>query len=152
MCLCRDNSVICIIYNEGEEVYPCRDNSVICIVNCKSRNYRDTDTPPRPRSFNAFQGIITGQIHLRALVGLLCVCDNQHHHPDHIYLFSIQLKEYKVIGRALPTPKNRVPPLYQMRIFANDMSTAKSRFWYFCSLLRKMKKTQGEIVCCEQAS
>ena len=37
-----------------------------------------------------------------------------------------------------------------MRIFANDKATAKSRFWYFCTQLRKMKKTQGEIVCCEQ--
>merc|ERR1712038_1830026 len=61
-----------------------------------------------------------------------------------------QLKEYKVVGRSIPTEKNRVPPLYQMRIFANDKATAKSRFWYFCTQLRKMKKTQGEIVCCEQ--
>merc|ERR1712044_123408 len=37
-----------------------------------------------------------------------------------------------------------------MRIFANDKATARSRFWYFCTQLRKMKKTQGEIVCCEQ--
>merc|ERR1712004_117669 len=61
-----------------------------------------------------------------------------------------ELKEYKVVGRSIPTEKNRVPPLYQMRIFANDKATAKSRFWYFCTQLRKMKKTQGEIVCCEQ--
>merc|ERR1712002_1017215 len=61
-----------------------------------------------------------------------------------------ELKEYRVIGRSIPTDKDRVPPLYQMRIFANDKATAKSRFWYFCSMLRKMKKTLGEIVCCEQ--
>merc|ERR1711935_329583 len=61
-----------------------------------------------------------------------------------------ELKEYKIVGRSIPTEKNRVPPLYQMRIFANDKATAKSRFWYFCTQLRKMKKTQGEIVCCEQ--
>merc|ERR1712018_705426 len=50
-------------------------------------------------------------------------------------------KEYKVIGRMVPTDKNRVPPLYQLRIFAQDKCVAKSRFWYFCTQLRKMKKT-----------
>ncbi|CAD5110892.1 DgyrCDS256 [Dimorphilus gyrociliatus] len=61
-----------------------------------------------------------------------------------------ELKEYKIVGRALPTPKNRVPPLYQMRIFATDICTAKSRYWYFVSNLKKMKKTKGEIVCCQR--
>merc|ERR1712018_545014 len=53
-------------------------------------------------------------------------------------------KEYKVIGRMVPTDKNRVPPLYQLRIFAQDKCVAKSRFWYFCTQLRKMKKTAGK--------
>ena len=64
-------------------------------------------------------------------------------------VFVIQLKEYKVIGRMMPTETSRTPKLYQMRIFAPDKPTAKSRFWYFCNRLRKMKKTQGEIVCCQ---
>ncbi|KAL5013342.1 hypothetical protein ScPMuIL_007612 [Solemya velum] len=61
-----------------------------------------------------------------------------------------ELTEYKVIGRSMPTDKNRTPPLYQMRIFAPDKCTAKSRFWYFAKLLKKMKKTQGEIVCIQK--
>ncbi|KAJ8301278.1 hypothetical protein KUTeg_021015 [Tegillarca granosa] len=61
-----------------------------------------------------------------------------------------ELKEYKVIGRSMPTEKLRVPPLYQMRIFAPDKCTAKSRFWYFVSQLKKMKKTLGEIVLCQR--
>ncbi|KAK2192615.1 hypothetical protein NP493_26g07045 [Ridgeia piscesae] len=61
-----------------------------------------------------------------------------------------ELKEYKVIGRLLPTPKLRVPPLYQMRIFAPDRVTAKSRYWYFVSMLKKMKKMAGEIVLIQQ--
>merc|ERR1711976_195875 len=61
-----------------------------------------------------------------------------------------EFKEYKVIGRNVPTEKNRVPSLYQMRIFAPDRSTAISRFWYHVGLLRKMRKTSGEIVCCQQ--
>merc|ERR1719369_55001 len=60
------------------------------------------------------------------------------------------LREYKVIGRECPTEKVKVPPLYQMTIFAPNQATAKSRFWYFAGLLKKMKKSRGEIVCCSQ--
>lgn len=33
-----------------------------------------------------------------------------------------------------------------MRIFANNVVVAKSRFWYFLGKLRKIKKANGEIV------
>ena len=33
-----------------------------------------------------------------------------------------------------------------MRIFAPNTVVAKSRFWYFLSKLKKVKKTNGEIV------
>ncbi|KAF1454827.1 60S ribosomal protein L18a, partial [Pygoscelis antarcticus] len=62
----------------------------------------------------------------------------------------LQLREYKVVGRCLPTPKCRTPPLYRMRIFAPNHVVAKSRFWYFVSQLKKMKKSSGEIVYCGQ--
>ncbi|TXL69932.1 hypothetical protein D9O29_23795, partial [Pantoea vagans] len=35
-----------------------------------------------------------------------------------------------------------------MRIFAPNHVVAKSRFWYFVSQLRKMKKASGETVYC----
>ncbi|XP_064632796.1 large ribosomal subunit protein eL20-like [Lineus longissimus] len=57
-----------------------------------------------------------------------------------------ELLEYKVVGRSYPTEKCRVPPLYQMQIFAPNNTTAKSRFWYFANKLKKMKKSAGEIV------
>lgn len=60
----------------------------------------------------------------------------------------LQLREYKVIGRLLPSAKNPNPPLYRMRIFAPNHVVAKSRFWYFVSQLRKMKKASGETVYC----
>ena len=69
---------------------------------------------------------------------------------SYLLFYVLQLKEYKVIGRLLPTPKLRVPPLYQMRIFAPDRVTAKSRYWYFVSMLKKMKKMAGEIVLIQQ--
>jgi hypothetical protein len=62
----------------------------------------------------------------------------------------LQLREFKVIGRMMPTEKNPKPPLYQMRIFAPDYIVAKSRFWYHVTQLRKMKKTMGEIVLCQR--
>ncbi|KAK7083728.1 60S ribosomal protein L18A, partial [Halocaridina rubra] len=56
------------------------------------------------------------------------------------------LHEYSVIGRKLPTDADPSPQLYKMRIFAPDRVVAKSRFWYFLSKLKKMKKSSGEIV------
>merc|ERR1711872_1064683 len=56
------------------------------------------------------------------------------------------LREYSVIGRKLPSEAVPTPQLYKMRIFAPDKVTAKSRFWYFLSKLKKMKKASGEIV------
>ncbi|KAK7822162.1 hypothetical protein U0070_000726 [Myodes glareolus] len=60
------------------------------------------------------------------------------------------LREYKVVGRCLPTPKCHTPPLYRMHIFAPNHVVAKSHFWYFVSQLKKMKKSSGEIVYCGQ--
>ncbi|KAF2839382.1 60S ribosomal protein L20 [Patellaria atrata CBS 101060] len=61
-------------------------------------------------------------------------------------IFVGRLQEYQVIGRHLPTETNPTPKLYRMRIFAPNQVVAKSRFWYFLSKLRKVKKTTGEIV------
>ena len=63
---------------------------------------------------------------------------------------SVMLREYKVVGRCLPTPKCRTPSLYRMKIFAPNDAFAKSGFWYFVSQLKKMKKSSGEIVYCGQ--
>ena len=64
----------------------------------------------------------------------------------------VQLKEYKVIGRRVPTPKDLVPAVYRMTIFASDAVSAKSRFWYFMKKLKKVKKTTGEICYCGRVS
>lgn len=61
-----------------------------------------------------------------------------------------QLKEFKIVGRRRPTEKVKTPPLVQMRIFAPNDVVAKSRFWFFVRKLKKIKKTAGEIVSCEQ--
>jgi len=56
------------------------------------------------------------------------------------------LKEYRVVGRKLPTDALPTPPIYQMRIFAPDRVVAVSRFWYFAKMLKKIKKTNSEIL------
>jgi len=61
-----------------------------------------------------------------------------------------RLQEYQVIGRLLPTENNPTPKLYRMRIFAPNDVVAKSRFWYFLSKLRKVKKANGEVVSLNQ--
>lgn len=60
------------------------------------------------------------------------------------------LKEYQVIGRKLPSEIDPEPKLYRMRIFASNTVIAKSRFWYFLTKLRRIKKAAGEIVSVSQ--
>ncbi|CAG8643071.1 12127_t:CDS:2 [Cetraspora pellucida] len=57
-----------------------------------------------------------------------------------------RLHEYQVIGRKLPSQKDPVPSLYRMKLFAPNEVVAKSRFWYFLTKLKKVKKAAGEIV------
>ncbi|KAJ1660044.1 60S ribosomal protein L20B [Dispira simplex] len=54
--------------------------------------------------------------------------------------------EYSIVGRKLPTANDPTPRLFRMRIFAPNEVVAKSRFWYFLARLKKVKKTNGEIV------
>lgn len=56
------------------------------------------------------------------------------------------MHEYQVIGRKLPSTSEPEPQLYKMRIFASNEVVAKSRFWYFLSKLKKIKRSAGEIV------
>nr|CAG8438111.1 11688_t:CDS:2 [Entrophospora candida]CAG8472467.1 14446_t:CDS:2 [Entrophospora candida] len=57
-----------------------------------------------------------------------------------------RLREYQVIGRKLPSKKDPAPRLFRMRLFAPNEVVAKSRFWYYLTKLRKIKKAAGEIV------
>lgn len=56
------------------------------------------------------------------------------------------MRQFTIVGRKQPSEKEPSPTLYRMSIFAPNKVVAKSRFWYFLSKLRKMKKTTGEIV------
>ena len=52
----------------------------------------------------------------------------------------LQVKEYFVIGRALPTEKKPDPTLYRMRVFASNSVLAKSKFWYHMKRQHKVRK------------
>ncbi|KAI6238195.1 60S ribosomal protein L18a [Aphelenchoides fujianensis] len=62
------------------------------------------------------------------------------------------LKQFVIVGRKLPTERDENPRLYKMQIFASNQVVAKSRFWYFASMLRRVKKTQGEIISCQEVA
>ncbi|KAF8359378.1 hypothetical protein PRIPAC_94373 [Pristionchus pacificus] len=62
------------------------------------------------------------------------------------------LHEYIVTGRKLPTEKEPVTPIYKMQIFASNTIIAKSHFWYFISMLRRLKKANREILECRRYS
>mmetsp|Transcript_26829 Transcript_26829/g.76113 ORF Transcript_26829/g.76113 Transcript_26829/m.76113 type:complete len:187 (-) Transcript_26829:139-699(-) len=57
-----------------------------------------------------------------------------------------RMHQYQIVGRAAPTPKNPVPKIYRMRLFAKNKVLAKSRFWYFMKKLNKAKKSGGELL------
>ena len=53
---------------------------------------------------------------------------------------------YLIVGRHQHTEKNPEPKIYKMRIFADDVVKAKSKFWYFMKKLDKVKKANGQIL------
>ena len=62
----------------------------------------------------------------------------------------MNLKQFLVAGRKLPSGTDANPIIYRMRIFASDEIRAKSRFWYFAKRLNKIKAAHGEIVSVEE--
>jgi len=60
------------------------------------------------------------------------------------------MRLYQVVGRKAPVANDKNPPAYRMKLFAPNDVMAKSRFWYFMHQMRKMKKTTGEILDCNE--
>lgn len=104
-------------------------------------------------NFDSFLG--SDFIFLALLKLNFCKCRLKHLEKRLIFcrtsvIFNFQLRQYIVIGRKLPTENEPNPKLYKMQIFASNHVVAKSRFWYFTSMLRRVKKTNGEIVSCQE--
>lgn len=56
------------------------------------------------------------------------------------------MRQFYVVGRALPSKSKPEPELYRMRVFAVDEVRARSKFWFFMKRQHKVRKIQGEIV------
>ncbi|KAI3964989.1 hypothetical protein MKW92_050756 [Papaver armeniacum] len=54
--------------------------------------------------------------------------------------------QYQVVGRALPTEKEDTPKIYRMKLWATNEVRAKSKFWYFLRKLKKVKKSNGQVL------
>merc|ERR1711920_885320 len=57
-----------------------------------------------------------------------------------------RFKQYQVVGRHVPTEAKPDPPLFRMKMWAKDTVKAKSKFWYFLTKLRKVKKSNGQLI------
>lgn len=65
----------------------------------------------------------------------------------------LQIKQFVVIGRKKPTENDPEPKIFKTKLFASNIVLAKSRFFYFMSQLKRVKRANGEIlsvqeVCC----
>ena len=54
--------------------------------------------------------------------------------------------QYEIVGRHKPSEKEPSPKVYRMKLFADNSVVARSRFWYYMSLMKKVKRANGEIV------
>ena len=61
-------------------------------------------------------------------------------------MLSLQLRQFYIVGRALPSESNPNPTLYRMRVFHRDAVLARSKFWYHMKRQHKVRKIQGEII------
>lgn len=58
----------------------------------------------------------------------------------------MQIRQFYIVGRALPSDSNPNPTLYRMRIFERDPVLARSKFWYHMKRQHKVRKIQGETI------
>uniref|UniRef100_A0A0D9WJS5 Large ribosomal subunit protein eL20 domain-containing protein n=2 Tax=Leersia perrieri TaxID=77586 RepID=A0A0D9WJS5_9ORYZ len=61
-------------------------------------------------------------------------------------MVAYRFHQYQVVGRALPTPGDEHPKIYRMKLWATNEVRAKSKFWYFLRKLKKVKKSNGQML------
>ncbi|CAN1773296.1 60S ribosomal protein L18a [Linum perenne] len=62
------------------------------------------------------------------------------------FLTGAQYHQYQVVGRALPTEADEHPKIYRMKLWHTNEVRAKSKFWYFLRKLKKVKKSNGQML------
>ncbi|RWR86397.1 60S ribosomal protein L18a-like protein [Cinnamomum micranthum f. kanehirae] len=61
-------------------------------------------------------------------------------------MVTFRFHQYQVVGRALPTGNDEHPKIYRMKLWATNEVRAKSKFWYFLRKLKKVKKSNGQVL------
>ncbi|KAH7839649.1 hypothetical protein Vadar_006836 [Vaccinium darrowii] len=60
--------------------------------------------------------------------------------------------QYQVVGRGLPLETDGDPKIYRMKLWATNKVRAKSKFWYFLRKLKKVRKSNGQIIAINEGS
>ncbi|KAF2305419.1 hypothetical protein GH714_005111 [Hevea brasiliensis] len=76
---------------------------------------------------------------------LLCVQVDYREKPGYVAC-AIAFHQYQVVGRGLPTETDEHPKIYRMKLWATNEVRAKSKFWYFLRKLKKVKKSNGQVL------
>ncbi|KAL9357763.1 hypothetical protein Peur_051016 [Populus x canadensis] len=61
-------------------------------------------------------------------------------------MVGFRFHQYQVVGRELPTANYEHPKIYHMKLWATNEGRSKSKFWYFSRKLKKVKKSNGQIL------
>ncbi|KAG6486688.1 hypothetical protein ZIOFF_055267 [Zingiber officinale] len=61
-------------------------------------------------------------------------------------MVKFRFHQYQVVGRGLPTDAEPHPKIYRMKLWATNDVRAKSKFWYFLRKLKKVKKSNGQVL------
>ncbi|KAL4308413.1 hypothetical protein GQ457_01G041270 [Hibiscus cannabinus] len=61
-------------------------------------------------------------------------------------MVTFRFHQYQVVGRAHPTENDEHPKIYRMKLWATNEVRAKSKFWYFLRKLKKVKKSNGQVL------
>ncbi|KAJ8557851.1 hypothetical protein K7X08_004617 [Anisodus acutangulus] len=61
-------------------------------------------------------------------------------------MVTYKFHQYQVVGRALPSETDEHPKIYRMKLWATNEVRAKSKFWYFLRKLKKVKKSNGQML------
>ena len=60
------------------------------------------------------------------------------------------IHQFVVVGRKKPTGADPEPKIFKMKLFATNTVLAKSRFFYFMSQLKRVKRANGEILSVQE--
>ena len=61
-------------------------------------------------------------------------------------MVTFRFHQYKIVGHAMPTEFDEHPKIYREKLWATNEVHAKSKFWYFLRKLKKVKKSNEQML------